>query len=108
VGGLVVIHTLCHLFFKFQFASVVLVLIGNSLFWDLPEGSVNQCSKEVGIEGGVEARDYTPYSYMIMCQAVVTTIIVIAFIRPKLLRSAEDNKRKMSRDSDLDFDSTKM
>ena len=94
-------------------ASVVLVLIGNSLFWELPVGSANECSKEAGTEGGVEARDYTPYSYMLMAQAVFTSLIVIAFIRPKMLRSAEDNKRKMSQDShqvqvDFDSGSTKM
>jgi hypothetical protein len=31
-----------------------------------PAGSINTCSASV--EGGVEARDYTPYAYLIMAQ----------------------------------------
>ena len=78
-----------------QISSIILVLTGNELFWDLPDGFTGTCKEieDVG-EGGVEARDYTPYSYMLMAQTVVSTIVVIFFVKAELLRSAQDHKRQ--------------
>ena len=81
-----------HLTTFFQISSIFLVLTGNQLFWALPEGSPEQCQSTEG--AGVEARDYTPYSYMLMVQSVATALSVIFFIRADLLRTAEDQKQR--------------
>jgi len=76
----------------FQISSIFLVLTGNQLFWALPVGSPEQC-KSTKEGAGVDARDYTPYSYMLMGLMVATSLSVIFFIRADLLRTAEDQKR---------------
>ncbi len=76
-------------------SAITMVLTGNYLNWDLPEGSPNTCqdaSDNTGADDvGVEARDYSPYLYMIMALATVLSTIFVIFMSPKMKRSNEDH-----------------
>jgi FLVCR family MFS transporter 7 len=72
-------------------SAIFLVLLGNIMYKDLEPGSPHTCA--AGDEDGsigVEARDYTPYYYLIMSLATVLSIAFILFMRPTMRRSEVD------------------
>lgn len=68
-----------------QIFSVAIVVAGNNLYNDLPAGAEHSCE-------GFDARDYTPYYYLIMGLTTVAALSLLLFANPQMKRTLKDHE----------------
>ena len=69
-------------------------VLSNVMYWELGSNAPNTCQIDGNTNDGlgVQARDYSPYYYLIMCMGVLLPITCIFFMKPTMKRSQSDEQ----------------
>ena len=68
-------------------------VLSNVMYLELGSNAPNKCQIGNTNDGsGVEARDYSPYYYLIMCMSVILPITCIFLMKPSMKRSQSDEQ----------------
>ena len=68
-------------------------VLSNVMYLELGSNAPNTCQIDNANNGsGVQARDYSPYYYLIMCMGVLLPITCIFLMKPSMKRSQSDEQ----------------